>query len=406
VKQLQDELKDRDLKVAGVKSELVQRLVDSDAKGPAPKQRSVPSLAPLQAAAEVEKPKWNGREVTKPLGLMTDVPNVPVGKPYSKELRLLKHVFETATRNDPVSVCNAIESYGTDTLGPTSQWLKIAGDVKTLILTNAMGATHPRGAILEVGCYCGYSSSRMAVACPKGHILTLEVDPVHVIVARNVHLFGGVSDRVDVWTGHSKDLVARIEGRYGGPGELHIGGVFFDQKGSRYDEDLVNLEKQGMLLPGALVVADNVLKPGAPIWCWRLSSGAGAGEAANYYYQFLSMNEFAMASEDWMTMSVRRTLMPPVQRQEWPRKPLTEEDLANMGDETNPLKQRLPMEGMPVPPQELKTANWECDRVRERAFSAVRSVTFQEWSEFAADLKKTMAEHGLDVTVDATTASG
>ncbi|CAK0789722.1 unnamed protein product [Prorocentrum cordatum] len=331
---------------------------------------------------------------------MTDIPKVPVGKPYSKELRLLKHVFETATKGDPVSVCNAIESYGTDTLGPTSQWLKIAGDVKTLVLTNAVGAAHPRGAILEVGCYCGYSSSRMAAAAPKGHICTLEVDPVHVIVARNVHLFGGISDRVDVWTGHSKDLVARIEGRYGGPGMFKVGAVFFDQKGSRYDEDLVNLEKQGMMLPGALVVADNVLKPGAPIWCWRLFKGV------NYFSQIVSMNEFAMPSEDWMTLCIRRTEMPPVQRQEWPRKPLTEEDLANMGDETNPLKQRLPMEGLPVPTQEMKTMNWECDRVRERAFSAVRSVTFQEWSEFAADLKKKMADHDIVVTVDATTATG
>ena len=41
-----------------------------------------------------------------------------------------------------------------------------------------------------------------------------------------------------------------------------------DQKGSRYVDDLQALENQGVLVPGAIVVADNVLKPGAPLFLW------------------------------------------------------------------------------------------------------------------------------------------
>jgi predicted O-methyltransferase YrrM len=357
------------------------------------------AVAPL-GQMEPEKPKWTGREVTKPAGLMTDIPNVPPGRPYSKELRLLKHVFAKGTEGDPVSCAHAIETYGTDTLGQTSMWLKIAGDVKTLILTRAVGASHPRGAILEVGCYCGYSSTRMAVACPDAHIATLEVDPVHVIVARNVHLFGGISHRVDVWTGHSKDLVARIEGRYGGPGEFKIAACFFDQKGSRYEEDLVALERQGLMLPGAMCIADNVLKPGAPLWCWRLFKGP------NYHSQIVSMQEFAMTSEDWMTLCIRRTKMPKVTRMQWPRKPLTKEDIEKLRPGENPLKVRMPQEGVPEPPQDMKDMDWESDRMREKAFSGGRSVTFEEWAATSADFKRRMAEVGIVVTTDAKTAAG
>ena len=36
----------------------------------------------------------------------------------------------------------------------------------------------PGGVILEIGTYCGFSSTRMALMVPGAHIATLEVDPV------------------------------------------------------------------------------------------------------------------------------------------------------------------------------------------------------------------------------------
>merc|ERR1719428_2358547 len=74
-----------------------------------------------------------------------------------------------------------------------------------------------------------------------------------------------------------------------------------DQRGSRYTQDLETLENQGLLLPDAIVVADNVLKPGAPLFLWRLvKSGA-------YVTEILQLQEFAMPSEDWMSISARRS---------------------------------------------------------------------------------------------------
>jgi len=51
--------------------------------------------------------------------------------------------------------------------------------------------------------------------------------------------------------------------------------VFFDQRGSGYKADLEVLERDGLLAEGAIIVADNVLKPGAPAYLWHVLCGGG-----------------------------------------------------------------------------------------------------------------------------------
>eukprot|EP00913_Durusdinium_trenchii_P001461 g1353.t1 len=112
----------------------------------------------------------------------------------------------------------------------------------------------------------------MALALPGVHIASLEVDPVHMVIARNVVLHGGLAGTIDVWTGHSKDLLPRILKRYNG--DLKFGAAFMDQKGSRYQEDMLKMESEGLLHPGAVIVADNVLKPGDARLNGRTSTSA------------------------------------------------------------------------------------------------------------------------------------
>ncbi|CAJ1433497.1 unnamed protein product, partial [Effrenium voratum] len=109
---------------------------------------------------------------------------VRAGQPYAKELRLLQRVVEEVPPGDPVAICEAIESFGDEVLvrGKAKLWLKIAGGIKTEVLTRAVrGGPLTCGdlqcSVLEVGAYCGYSSTRMALALPGVHIASLEVDP-------------------------------------------------------------------------------------------------------------------------------------------------------------------------------------------------------------------------------------
>merc|ERR1712046_282847 len=110
---------------------------------------------------------------------------------------------------------------------------------------------------------------RMALACPGVQVTTLEVDPVHMIIARNVILFAGMVDSIRVYTGHSQDLLPRLQAqRARNPSRFKA--MFMDQRGSRYDEDIELMEQLGLLHSGAVIVADNVLKPGAPLFLWHM----------------------------------------------------------------------------------------------------------------------------------------
>merc|ERR1712156_137955 len=105
-----------------------------------------------------------------------------------------------------------------------------------------------------------------------GVVITIEVEPEHAVVAQRLAFHAGVSHKVDVWTGQSSDVLRSLEDRY--PGETpQFALVFMDQCGSRFWQDLeILLEKarQDLLLPGAVILADNVLKPGAPLFLWHL----------------------------------------------------------------------------------------------------------------------------------------
>ncbi|CAE7322574.1 COMT [Symbiodinium natans] len=275
--------------------------------------------------------------------------------PYSKELRLLSHVLRTATAGSPQSVCESIEGFGSRMLGQSRSWLKLAGGSKAPVLTCASQAAPPHTAVLEIGTYCGYSSLRLALAVPGAKIATADVDPAHVLIARNVLAFGGLEPpSVTVWTGHSTDLLPQLSAHYR-PGTF--GFVFMDQRGSLYHEDLHALESAGLLHPGAVLLADNVLKPGAPLLLWRLLADP------KYEALQLAMQEFAMPVEDWMALAV--------------------------------IKDMTARQPQAPAPKQLRALHEFSDEIRARALIPGRGIDFQEWKDLAAIMKRGLQELGI-----------
>jgi len=121
----------------------------------------------------------------------------------------------------------------------------------------------------------------------------VEMDPVHVCIARNIALLTGLEEQLTVQMGHSDDAVPILHEKH-----VSFDMVFMDQRSTRFHSDLITLERFGMLLPGCVVVADNVLKPGAPRWLWHITRGTG------YQTDIISVREFGSAeTEDWMTVT-------------------------------------------------------------------------------------------------------
>jgi predicted O-methyltransferase YrrM len=124
------------------------------------------------------------------------------------------------------------------------------------VVARAIGARR----ILEIGTLGGYSGSWLARALPAdGRLTTLEISADYAAVARRNFERAGVAPLVDLRLGRALDLLPEIEQGKSGPFDF----VFIDADKNQYPAYLewaIRLSR-----PGALVVADNVVRQGRVI---------------------------------------------------------------------------------------------------------------------------------------------
>jgi predicted O-methyltransferase YrrM len=120
-----------------------------------------------------------------------------------------------------------------------------------MLLARAIGARRA----LEIGTLGGYSAIWLARGlAPGGRLVTLEFDPHHADVARANLERARLSDVVEVRVGPALDTLPTLEGEE--PFDI----VFIDAEKSEYPQYLgwaVRLTR-----PGAVIVADNVVRDG------------------------------------------------------------------------------------------------------------------------------------------------
>jgi len=112
--------------------------------------------------------------------------------------------------------------------------------------------------ILEIGTLGGYSTIWLARALPpRGTLVTLEYDPKHAAVARANLERADLADRVTIHVGAALETLPKLAAAGAGP----------------FDFAFVDADKESMAeyvdwairlaAPGALIVADNVVREGA-----------------------------------------------------------------------------------------------------------------------------------------------
>merc|ERR1711971_619523 len=128
-----------------------------------------------------------------------------------------------------------------------------------------------------------------------GLVISIEVDPFHVAIARNTIELAGLSDSIEIWPGHSENLIPRLKQRLP---EKSIDLLFFDQQGTKMHLDLNKIKEYNLLSDTAIIVGDNVLRPGSPQFMyWTCVAGP-------YDTQAVSLKEYAQdVVEDWMSIS-------------------------------------------------------------------------------------------------------
>lgn len=105
--------------------------------------------------------------------------------------------------------------------------------------------------VVEVGTLAGYSALRLARALPpEGEVHTIESDPRHAAIAREVIAAANESKRITVHEGRGVDVLPALEAK--GP----FCGLFIDADKESYD--LYGRWAAKHLRPGGLLIGDNV----------------------------------------------------------------------------------------------------------------------------------------------------
>jgi catechol O-methyltransferase len=180
-----------------------------------------------------------------------------------RETALEKYVVASARPGDVDDAIRVIDHFCRHV-----SYLINVGDEKGKILDNAVERTQPRR-LLELGTYCGYSALRMARAMPReARLYSLEFNTANAVIARRILAHAGVDDKVTVIVGTLGDggeTIRTLKREHNFvPGSLDL--VFLDHDKKAYLSDLELIVDAGWLHPGSVVVADNILVPGAPAY--------------------------------------------------------------------------------------------------------------------------------------------
>lgn len=217
---------------------------------------------------------------------------------YRKLAALVEYLHEeVGGPSSPEAVLAAMARFSQS----DGRWLKVAAGEKSACLEGlAARSTHAcRGASLmgELGAFVGYSAVLAARSAPPGaRLRSLELDPVHVAVARFAACLAAPgAAELAFAVGHAADALPGVAEDYGA---RMLAFLFMDHCNSRFHEERDTIDRLQLDAVGAEALADNVLKPGAPIFAWRaLHRGVGGrgGAVAWSLAEFLHEDQ-----EDWM----------------------------------------------------------------------------------------------------------
>jgi predicted O-methyltransferase YrrM len=190
-----------------------------------------------------------------------------------RESALAEHVLAHAQPGDVDDAIRVIDDFCR-----TYSFLINVGDEKGEILERAVKRVQP-GRALELGTYCGYSALRTVRAMPaNGHLYSVEFNPANAEIARQIFAHAGIDDRVTVVVGTLGDggrTLSRLRDEFAfTKGCLDF--AFFDHDKNAYVSDLQLVINEGWLHPGSVVVADNILVPGAPAYRTYMNDQDGA----------------------------------------------------------------------------------------------------------------------------------
>ncbi|KAJ5211056.1 hypothetical protein N7491_010872 [Penicillium cf. griseofulvum] len=177
------------------------------------------------------------------------------------EVKLLHYIFGQPNidqiRGHPDKVLNLIEEFG------QQYWFANVGHPKGDIVISLIEELRPRK-MIELGGYVGYSAILFGDAVRRHggqRYISLELNPEFAAVANMLIELAGLRDFVHTIVGRSDESLQRL---YMSGEVEHVELMFIDHYKPAYTTDVQLCEELGMILPGSVLVADNVVIPGNP----------------------------------------------------------------------------------------------------------------------------------------------
>ncbi|CAG9941117.1 unnamed protein product [Clonostachys rosea f. rosea IK726] len=158
----------------------------------------------------------------------------------------------------PERVLEAIDDFGRN-----HDFLMNVGQAKGSIVSRKIAEKCPT-TMVELGGYVGYSAIMFGDAVRRAggkKYISLEKSEEFAAVARSLLAIAGLDDFVEVRVGPCDASLRQL--RQEQP-ELQIDLLFLDHQKSAYVYDLMLCEELSLVRSGSLVIADNVISPGAP----------------------------------------------------------------------------------------------------------------------------------------------
>ncbi|KAI2468764.1 S-adenosyl-L-methionine-dependent methyltransferase [Annulohypoxylon bovei var. microspora] len=181
-----------------------------------------------------------------------------------REIELLHFIYAHPhledMRGNPQKVLDAIDEYG-----KTRKYLMNIGEYKSQPIIDLIKEEKPQ-IIVELGGYVGYSAIAFAAALSNiggKCYYSLEMNPEFAAVVSMLVDLAGLKDVVKVVVGPGSESLKRLSKE----GILkHIDLLFLDHFKPEYTPDLKTCEELGLVSKGSIYAADNVIKPGNPLY--------------------------------------------------------------------------------------------------------------------------------------------
>ncbi|KAL7950374.1 S-adenosyl-L-methionine-dependent methyltransferase [Trichoderma barbatum] len=175
---------------------------------------------------------------------------------------ILSHPHLEAMRGHPSKLLSAMDEFSAK-----HDFLISIGAHKAQILSDLVAEEKPQ-TLVELGGYLGYSAILFADAMRRNskpdqqlRVWSLEMSSEFSAIARELVMLAGLSDIVKVVTGPAEELLRKLHKE----GTLsNVDFLFLDHVEHLYLPDFKVCEELGLLQQGAVIAADNVVKPGAP----------------------------------------------------------------------------------------------------------------------------------------------